>query len=265
MGKGRWRFLPKPSNQTRNVNIGEAMTGKKVEIKTQDGVADSHFFLPEGTGKHPAVLFYMDGLGIRQALFDMAERLAANGYAVLLPNMYYRHGPSAPIDMMKDRERMMEMVQSVTNRGTMQDTEHFLAFLDSQPGVAGPKIGTVGYCMGGALSLTAAGTYGRVAAAASFHGARLATDAPDSPHLLAGKMHGEIYVGVSEIDPWLAPGETDKLEAALKAAGTNATVEIYPGVQHGFAVPGLPIYDREASERHWDRLLALFKRNLAAG
>jgi carboxymethylenebutenolidase len=147
----------------------------------------------------------------------------------------------------------------------MEDTEYFLAFLDSQASVAGPKIGTVGYCMGGALSLTAAGIRpDRVAAAASIHGARLATDAPDSPHLLAPEMLGEIYVGVSEIDPWLAPGETDRLETALKKSGANATVEIYPGVQHGFAVPGLPIYDREASERHWDRLLALLARNLKA-
>ena len=119
--------------------------------------------------------------------------------------------------------------------------------------------------MGGALSLTAAGIRpDRVAAAASFHGARLATDAPDSPHLLAPEMLGEIYVGVSEIDPYLADGETVRLETALKQAKVNATVEIYPGVHHGFAVPGLPIYDKEASEHHWDCLLALFARNLKA-
>lgn len=241
------------------------MTAQQIAIKTEDGTADSHFFLPPGSGRHPAVLFYMDGLGLRQALFDMAERLAVNGYAVLLPNMYYRHGPSTPIDMMKDRERMMMMVQSVTNEGTIRDTRHFLAFLDGKDRVLGAKIGTVGYCMGGALSLTAAGAFpDRVAAAASLHGARLATDAPDSPHLLAPKMKGEIYVGVSEIDPYLAEGETDRLDAAFKSAGTNATVEIYPGVHHGFAVPGTPIYDRDASERHWERLLALFKRNLPA-
>jgi carboxymethylenebutenolidase len=235
----------------------------QIDIKTQDGVSDSHFFTPPSDDPAPAILFYMDGLGLRQALFDMAERLASNGYAVLLPNMYYRHGPASPIDMTKDRDRMMQMVMSVTNEGTMQDTDHFLAFLDSQPGVAGSNIGTIGYCMGGALSLTAAGTYPeRVQAAASFHGARLATDAPDSPHLLAPEMLGEIYVGVSEIDPYLAEGETERLDAALKQAGVNATVEIYPGVQHGLAVPGIPIYDREASERHWDRLLALFARNL---
>jgi len=161
---------------------------------------------------------------------------------------------------------MMEMVQSVTNQKIVSDTAAFLAFLDAQPSVKGPHIGTTGYCMGGALSLTAAANFpDRVAAACSFHGARLATDAPDSPHAVADKMKGEIYVGVSEIDPWLSEGETDRLKAALEAAGANATVEIYPGVQHGFAVPGLPIYDREASERHWDRMLAVFARNVSRG
>jgi carboxymethylenebutenolidase len=239
------------------------MTGNAIEIRTEDGVVDGRFFQPAGPGPHPAVLFYMDGLGLRQALFDMGQRLADNGYAVLLPNMYYRHGPAQPIDMMKDRERMMEMVMSVTNAGTVRDTAHFFSYLAGQPGVSADRICTTGYCMGGALSLTAAGAYpDRVAGAASLHGARLATDAPDSPHLLAPKMKGEIYVGVSEIDPYLAEGETVRLETALKDAGTNATVEIYPGVHHGFAVPGLPIYDKAASEHHWDRLLSLFKRNL---
>jgi carboxymethylenebutenolidase len=239
------------------------MPKTETEIKTADGTVDTHFFLPEGQGPWPAVIFYMDGLGIRQALFDMGERLAGNGYAVLLPNLYYRHGPAQPIDMMNDREKMMEMVASVTNARIVEDTKAFLGFLDMQQSVKGPKIGTTGYCMGGALSLTAAGNFPeRVAAACSFHGARLATDAPDSPHTLAPKMQGEIYVGVSEIDPWLSEGETDRLKAALEAAGTNATVEIYPGVQHGFAVPGLPIYDRDASEHHWDMMLSVFKRNV---
>jgi carboxymethylenebutenolidase len=240
------------------------MPAQEIAIKTADGVVDSHFFTPEGGGQHPAVIFYMDGLGIRPALLEMGQRLADNGYAVLLPNLYYRHGPAGdPLDLLNDRDKMMARVMSVTNEGTMRDTERFLAFLDTQNSVAGKQIGCTGYCMGGALSLTAAGTFpDRVAAAASLHGARLATDAPDSPHLLAPKMKGEIYVGVSEIDPYLAEGETERLDTALKQAGANATVEIYPGVQHGFAVPGLPIYDQDASERHWDRLLSLYKRNL---
>ena len=239
------------------------MTATTLGIRTEDGTVDTHFFTPDGQTPKSAILFYMDGLGLRQALFDMAARMASHGYAVLLPNLYYRAGQSEPIDPMKDRDRMMQLVMSVTNAGTMQDTKHLLSFLDTQPGLAGAKVACVGYCMGGALSLTAVGTYtDRITAAASLHGARLATDAPDSPHLLAPRMAGEVYVGVSEIDPYLAEGETARLEGALKNADTNAVVEIYPGVQHGFAVPGLPIYDREASERHWERILGLFGRNL---
>lgn len=242
------------------------MSHQTVEIKTADGTVDTHFFLPDGQGPWPAVIFYMDGLGIRQALFDMAERLNRNGYAVLLPNLYYRAGPATPIDPVNDRDRMMALVQSVTNARIVEDTKAFLGFLDMQPQVKGPKVGTTGYCMGGALSLTAAANFPeRVVAAASFHGARLATDEPDSPHRQAGKIKGEIYVGVSEIDPWLTAGETDRVKAAFAAAGTRAVVEIYPGVQHGFAVPGLPIYDRAASEHHWDCMLGLFARNLQGG
>jgi carboxymethylenebutenolidase len=239
------------------------MPTSELAIKTEDGSVDTHFVLPEGAGPWPAVIFYMDGLGIRPELVQMVERLASHGYAVLLPNLYYRHGPAEPIDFTKDRERMMTMVRSVTNQAIVADTRAFLGFLDMRDSVAGPKIGVVGYCMGGALVLTVAGNFPeRVAAAAAFHGARMATDAPDSPHLLAAKMAGEIYVGVAEIDPYLEPGETERLEAALKQAGTNYTVEIYPGVQHGFAPPGHAVYDRAASERHWDRLLDLFARTL---
>ncbi|HEX4506049.1 MAG TPA: dienelactone hydrolase family protein [Alphaproteobacteria bacterium] len=239
------------------------MTATTHEIRTEEGTIPTHVFMPDGQKPKSAILFYMDGLGIRQALLDMAARMASHGYAVLLPNLYYRAGQSEPIDPMKDRDRMMQLVMSVTNAGTMNDTKHLLAFLDSQPGLAGAKVACVGYCMGGALSLTAVGTYtDRVTAAASLHGARLATDAPDSPHRLAPKMKGEVYVGVSEIDPYLAEGETERLETALKDADAKAMVEIYPGVQHGFAVPGIPIYDRDASEHHWDRILGLFGRNL---
>lgn len=239
------------------------MTATTHQIRTGDGTVDTYVFTPDGQKPKSAILFYMDGLGIRQPLLDMAARMASHGYAVLLPNLYYRAGPAGGTDLMQDRDRMMQLVMSVTNEGTMNDTKHLLAFLDSQPGLGGAKVACVGYCMGGALSLTAVGTYtDRIAAAASLHGARLATDAPDSPHRLAPKMKGEVYVGVSEIDPYLAEGETARLETALKDADANATVEIYPGVQHGFTVPGIPIYDRDASEHHWDRILGLFSRNL---
>jgi len=145
----------------------------------------------------------------------------------------------------------------------MRDTAAFLNFLGPQPFVAGEKVGCVGYCMGGGFALSAAGTFPeRVAAAASFHGGRLATDHTDSPHLLAEKMRAEVYVGVAGIDPHFPDDERQRLEDALDAAGVRSVVEVYSGAHHGFAVPGLPVYDREASERHWQRLLELFGRTL---
>jgi carboxymethylenebutenolidase len=239
------------------------MITTKIDIKTDVGICDSHFFHPDGDFQNPTVIFYMDALGIRQSLFDMAERLVSHGYAVLLPNLFYRTQPGGPVDITNDREKLMVLVRSLTNTGIMRDTNYFLDFLDDQPSADATRIGCVGYCMGGAFSLTAAGTFPeRVAAAASFHGGRLATDAPDSPHLLAPKMLGEIYVGVAESDDFASPEQTMLLESALKEAGTKATVEIYPGTKHGWAVPDHSVYDRDGSEKHWEKLLGLFERNL---
>jgi len=241
----------------------------KISIKTADGNCDCYTYTAPGDAPAPAVILYMDGIGIRPDLRAMAQRLASNGYFVLLPNLYYRAGDYKPFDLASmltneaERNRMMALVQSVNNAGTMRDTTAFLDFLSHEPKVKGSKIGCVGYCMGGPLVLTAAGTFPeRVAAGASIHGANLANDRPDSPHLLAPKMRGKIYVGVAEIDPWLTPGEMDRLKAALEAAKTNFTMETYPGAQHGFAANGTPMYDRAAAERHWERILALFREML---
>ncbi len=246
------------------------MSESKINIKAADGNCDCYTYTAPGDAPAPAIILYMDGIGIRPDLRAMARRLASDGYFVLLPNLYYRAGDYPPFDvatMLTDesqRNKMMALVQSVNNASTMRDTTAFLDFLSREPKVKGSKIGCVGYCMGGPLVLTAAGTFpDRVAAGASIHGANLANDRPDSPHLLAPKMRGKIYVGVAEIDPWLTPGETDRLKAALEAAGTDHTVEMYPGVQHGFAANGTPMYDREAAERHWQRILALFRETLS--
>jgi len=199
----------------------------------------------------------------------MAERLASNGYHVLLPNLYYRTGPIKPFDAASafkegpEHDRLMLMLRSVNNKLVMEDTASFIEFLEKQPGVASLRIGCVGYCMGGPFALTAVGTFpDRIAAAASFHGARLATDQPDSPHLLAPKMRGSVYVGIAGIDPHFTPEETSHLESALRSAGVRHTIEIYRDVKHGFAVTDTPVYDRPASERHWQELLKLFGENL---
>jgi carboxymethylenebutenolidase len=233
------------------------------DIRTKHGIVDSFLYRPDGAGPFPAVLFYMDGVGIRQPLRDMASRLAQAGYVVLLPNLYFTHGRAETIKLdLSDRERLIALATSVKPAWVASLTSSFLDELTNEPGVK-PKVGAVGYCMGGGFALTAAGRYpDRVAAAASLHGGRLATDQTDSPHLLAPNIRGQVYVGVAEIDPFLAPGETERLDQALKAANVRYQLETYPQVQHGFCVPDLPSYDPIAAERHWTRLLDLFRATL---
>jgi carboxymethylenebutenolidase len=247
-------------------SVTQDMNAKTIDIETKDGVAPCYFLSPPQGGNRPAVIFYMDAFGVRPALCDMAERLASNGYHVLLPNLYYSAGPMKPFDPAtvlnddEERDRMMELARSIDNQLIMEDTESFLEFLERQPSIAGQKIGCVGYCMGGAFALSAAGTFpDRIAAAASLHGARLATDQPDSPHLLAPKMRARIYVGIAGIDPHFTPAEKQRLETALQSTSLEQTVEVYANVKHGFAVNDTPAYDRAASERHWSQLLKLFQ------
>jgi carboxymethylenebutenolidase len=248
------------------------MRGTRVEIKTRDGIADAHVFTPNGGASGPGVLFYMDGLAIREALFEMAERMADHGYCVLLPNMFYRAGPFEPFDPKTvfkgpgpERDRLMEIFKSIDLDRAMSDTASFLAFLDGHSSVKGKRYGTVGYCMGGSFALGAAGTYPeKVLAAASFHGGRLVTDAPNSPHLLVPKMRADarIYIGVADKDAGHAPEVTEKLEAAFTAAGVRHQIEDYPGALHGWVPSDTPVHDKAAAERHWERLFTLFDETL---
>lgn len=247
------------------------MNGKTIEIRTRDGVAPCYFFCAPDKGKRPGVIVYMDAFGIRLALCEMAERLASNGFQVLLPNLYYRSGPSKPFSPESavkegpERDRLMQLVRSLNSKLVMEDTRSFLEFFKSEPAIDARRIGCVGYCMGGGFALSAAGTFPeQVAAAASLHGARLATDQSDSPHLLAPKMRASIYVGIAGIDPHFTPEDKQRLESALQSADVKHKVEVYPEVKHGFAVNDTPAYDRPASERHWQEILKLFHDNLSA-
>lgn len=242
---------------------------EKTGLKTQDGIIDCYTFNLEGSGKFPTIIFYMDAFGPRKELFQMCERLSGSGYYVILPNLYYRAGEYAPFDAKTafaepaEKERLMTVMQTTSIGKVMQDTASIFEFLDANPESDSRKVGCVGYCMGGKFALTAAAAFpDRVKAAASFHGGSLATDKPDSPHLLADKMYGKIYVGVAGIDRGFTSEEKHRLEAAFKAAEVNYQLEIYEGAAHGFAVNGAPVFDRVASEQHWDRLLELFSETL---
>jgi len=236
-----------------------------VTVPTADGDCAATLHLPDGPGRWPAVIMYPDAGGVRGTLLGMADRLAGLGYAVLLPDVYHRHGPYRPFDVRTafsdpdERARLLSMAGSVTAAMVVDDAAALLAFLAGRPEVRGTAVGTTGYCMGGRASLLAAGSHPeRVAAAASFHGGRLAdADDPDSPFRLAGRMRGTVYVAAAQDDPSCPPEQLQRLETALAAAGVRHTVETYPAA-HGFAVPDNPTYDVDADQRHWAALQQLY-------
>jgi carboxymethylenebutenolidase len=237
---------------------------RELLFPTEDGTADATLHTPEGSGAWPAVIMFPDAGGRRPTFQAMAQRLADLGYAVVVPNVYWRAGEFEPFDMhalYRDpevRQRMMTLAQSTSRAAVVRDTGALLAVLGDQPEVAGRAVGTTGYCMGGGHSLLAAGHHpDRVAAAASFHGGYLATSAPDSPHLVAPAMAAKVYVASAADDEHFPPEQAERLEAALVAAGVDHTMETYPAA-HGFAVPDNPTFDEAAAQRHWDAMAALF-------
>ena len=239
-------------------------------VPTPDGSCPSVLVTPDGEGPWPAVIVFMDAGGVRPAIISMAEHLAGLGYAVLVPEMYYRHGSYKPFDFATafsddaERARLFSMIGSLTKAMAASDTGAFLEFLAGRPEVAGTKVGTTGYCMGGGLSLTAAAHHpDRIVAAASFHGGNLATDAPDSPHLVVGRITGRVLVAGAEEDDSFPPEQAEALEAALTEGGVEHTLEIYPA-HHGFAVPDNPTYDEAAATRHWQALEELYGATLKA-
>ena len=245
------------------------MGGKRVDLKSDDGVLDLHVFTPEsGSGPWPAVVMYMDAFGIRPELASMAQRLASNGYVVAVPNLYHRtpFAPFAP-DVVAtegpERERFKSMIASITHARVMRDTQLVIAWLDEQPSVKRGALAALGYCMGGGYALSAAGTFpDRVVVAASFHGGSLATDKPDSPHRLAPQMRARVYIGAAEIDASFPPEQQVRLGQALTDAGVRHAIEIYPKAKHGFAINGHIVYDRNSAELHWSRLVDLLKETL---
>jgi carboxymethylenebutenolidase len=246
-----------------------AMIEQEIAIPTKAGEVDSFICHPERGGPWPAIIFYMDAPGIREELRDMARRLATVGYYVLLPNLYYRHGPGTVLDVSAltadspERKRMFDLMSSLTNAMIVEDTEALLTFIDGQAAARPGPLGCVGYCMSGPFAFTVAGTFpDRFAASASMYGVKLLSDAPDSPHLLAAKITGEIYFGCAETDHWAPLPMVEALRASLEAAGTDFEVEIYPEAEHGFAFPQRAAYRKAAAERHWERLFALFHRKL---
>ena len=241
----------------------------KIEIKTQDGICPGYVYRPAVGGPWPAVLIFMDGLGIRPAMLEIGERLATHGYYVLLPDLFYRSGPYEPMDphtVFTDPEKRRILMEKffalATQTNIMSDTGAFLDYLAAQSAVKPGGIGTTGYCMGGLMSLTAAGTYpDRIVATASYHGGRLATDAPESPHRLAPKIKSRVYIAGAIEDQSFPDDMKERLEDALTKAGVDHKIETYQA-KHGWVFRDTPVYDATASERHWQTMLTLFDGTL---
>ena len=247
------------------------MIEETVDITTADGPMETFICRPERGGSCPAVFFLMDAPGIREELRDMVRRLATVGYYVLLPNLYYRagrdtiFGPDVLKEGTAEHTRMRAVRTKMTIPPVMHDVAAMLTFIDRQDAVTPGAVGCHGYCMSGPYALAAAARYpDRIAAAASFYGTWLVSEAPESPHLSFGKVKGELYIACAEHDALAPLPMVEELRGWFTRAGVAGEIEMYPGVHHGFAFPQRWCYDKPAAERHWERLLALYRRWLPA-
>jgi carboxymethylenebutenolidase len=250
------------------------MIEETVDVTTRDGAMETFICRPERGGPVPAIFFLMDAPGIREELRDMARRLATVGYCVLLPNLYYRagrdtiYGPDVLEEGSAEHRRMRAVRTRMTIPPVMDDVAAMLDFVGRRPDVAPGPVGCHGYCMSGPYALAAAARYpDRIAAAASFYGTWLVSDAEESPHLSfekvkGDKVKGELYIACAEHDKLAPLDMVAELRRRFEAAGSPGEIELYPGVHHGFAFPQRWCYDKPAAERHWERLIALYRRRL---
>jgi carboxymethylenebutenolidase len=244
------------------------MLEQTLDIVGKDGAMATFICRPE-RGSHPAVVLLMDAPGIREELRDMARRLASVGYCVLLPNLYYRagrdtiYGQEVLVHGSAEHQRMRAVRTKMTIPPVMDDVAAMLAFVDAADGVKRGAVGVHGYCMSGPYALAAAARYpDRVAAAASFYGTWLVSDAVESPHRSFAKVKGELYIACAEIDELAPLAMVVELRTLFEQAGSPGELEIYPGVHHGFAFPQRKVYDKAAAERHWERLIGFYRRRL---
>ena len=243
------------------------MTGRSISITTADGICPASLFDPSGMPSGAAIILYMVAFGPRPAMDEMAARLAGQGHAVLVPDLFYRFGAYGPFDAKtafsnaETGQFLRRMIAETTQAMTMADTGHFLDAL-SKEGYAG-KISTVGYCMGGGRALNAAAAHpDRIVASASLHGGNLASDAPASPAANAAKIKARVYVGVAGVDGSFPPDQSARFAQAFREAEVDHLVENYVGMKHGWCVPDHSVYDEAGAERHWKRLGTLFDETL---
>jgi carboxymethylenebutenolidase len=262
-GLGLVAMLPRAANAAE-------VTEQEVEIKTSDGTADAYFVHP-AKGKHPAVIIWPDIFGLRPAFRQMARRLAESGYSVLVPNPFYRikraptSTPGANLQDEATRNMLMGMSRSLTPETQVSDSQAFIGWLDGQASVDPKrKMGTTGYCMGGPITMRAAAAFpDRIGAGASFHGGGLATDKPDSPHLLVPKMKAQYLIAIAANDDEREPNAKVLLKEAFEKAKLPVEIEVYAGTKHGWCPPDAAVYDAAQAEKAWSRMMALFEKALA--
>jgi carboxymethylenebutenolidase len=245
------------------------MIEETVDIETGDGPMETFTVRPERDGPFAPVFLLMDAHGIREELRDMARRLATCGYFVLLPNLYYRAGRDSIFDHTVVEEgsdewkRMRAIRTKMTIPPVMKDVAAMIAYADAHADAKPGPVGAHGYCMAGPYALAAAARYpDRVVAAGSLYGTWLVSDAEESPHLNFDKVKGEVYIGIAETDKLAPPEMVAELKEHFAAQGSPGEIEIHPGTFHGFAFPERDVYDKQAAERHWERLLAMYRRRL---
>jgi carboxymethylenebutenolidase len=241
------------------------MIEQDVLINTKYGRQPGYAACPDAPGAFPPVIIYMDAPGFREELKIQARRIAKRGYFCLVPDLYYRIG-TLRFDVPRRNEAMSAVIraamQSLTNTAVTEDTAGMIAFLDGQDKARPGPLGCVGHCMSGPFAMTVAARFSRMRAAAALYGVDMVTDKPDSPHLLAGQVAGELYIGFAEHDPSVPATVQPALKKALDGAGTRYAMETYMGVHHGFCFANRPDYDPAAAERAWDVLFDLWDRNL---
>ncbi|MFA7441045.1 MAG: dienelactone hydrolase family protein [Sphingomonadaceae bacterium] len=246
------------------------VTRRDVQVRTDDGVMDAVLIAPDGKRRSPGVIFYPDAFGLRPVMTDMGARLAGNGYAVIVINQFYRLRP-APVlapgfsfDNPEDRAQLMGMIAALDHEKVMTDASALVDFLDTQPEVDNKaRMGTVGFCMGGAMAIrTAAAKPARTGAVISFHGGRLVTEDTSSPHRLVGGTAAAYHIAIAADDDAKEPDAKGALRQAFDTADRLASIEVYPGTLHGWMVPDSDAYNPEQAERGWSVMTALFKREL---
>jgi carboxymethylenebutenolidase len=244
------------------------MSGEAVEIRTEDGLADGYLARPaDDDGRRPGVLLLVDAFGLRPQIEQMAERIAARGFVVLAPNVFYRHG-RAPVLPMPDlgdpevrgpfMEKIRPLMQELTPEVIASDSRAYLDFLAR---VARGPFAITGYCMGARLGWRIATAHpDRVVALAGFHGGGLVSDEAESPHRSAGELTAEVYLGHADNDRSMTPENIATLEQALQEADVRYRSEVYTGAAHGYTMADTPMYDEDATERHYEALFALLDR-----